>query len=155
MMRSESEIQVVHKNMEGLLNDKELCARASQEMVEKFMSCWTVLSWVLCHHEDGAFSEVVASLEICMYRKRRKSAGFEGINRRRSEDFRMLYLRHDKDNNKAAAMAALFHHCLRCEHAWLRRKVTEPRMCPQCKSLYWNKERVRHYTPGTDGGKAW
>src|SRR4029077_14930268 len=55
------------------------------------------------------------------------------------------------------SLAALFHHCLRCEHTWLRRVVTEPRMCPKCKSQYWNKARVRKLQPENEAairGKA-
>jgi DNA-directed RNA polymerase subunit RPC12/RpoP len=33
--------------------------------------------------------------------------------------------------------------CNRCEHEWVPRKSTEgePRVCPACKSPYWNKPR--------------
>ncbi len=40
--------------------------------------------------------------------------------------------------------------CLRCEHEWVPRGVgeidpkkppPEPRVCPKCKSPYWNKPR--------------
>ena len=33
--------------------------------------------------------------------------------------------------------------CFRCEHEWVPRKSTkaEPRVCPKCKSPYWNKPR--------------
>ena len=33
--------------------------------------------------------------------------------------------------------------CNRCEHAWVPRRSTkgEPRVCPKCKSPYWNKAR--------------
>ena len=30
--------------------------------------------------------------------------------------------------------------CLRCGHAWFPRQF-EVRICPHCKSAYWNKER--------------
>jgi len=30
--------------------------------------------------------------------------------------------------------------CLRCGHEWFIRKV-EARICPKCKSAYWNKEK--------------
>ena len=30
--------------------------------------------------------------------------------------------------------------CERCEHEWIpRESKTEPRVCPKCKSPYWNK----------------
>ena len=33
--------------------------------------------------------------------------------------------------------------CTRCDHQWVPRKSTdgEPRVCPKCKSPYWNKPR--------------
>lgn len=33
--------------------------------------------------------------------------------------------------------------CGRCEHEWVPRLSTEgePRVCPKCKSPYWNKPR--------------
>jgi predicted Zn-ribbon and HTH transcriptional regulator len=32
--------------------------------------------------------------------------------------------------------------CERCEHEWIPRdKDEEPRVCPKCKSPYWNKPR--------------
>lgn len=32
--------------------------------------------------------------------------------------------------------------CERCEHEWVPREIeTEPRVCPKCKSPYWNKPR--------------
>ncbi len=32
--------------------------------------------------------------------------------------------------------------CERCEHEWLpREKNREPRVCPKCKSPYWNLPR--------------
>ena len=32
--------------------------------------------------------------------------------------------------------------CERCEHEWIpRNTVDEPRVCPLCKSPYWNKPR--------------
>jgi predicted Zn-ribbon and HTH transcriptional regulator len=32
--------------------------------------------------------------------------------------------------------------CERCEHEWVPRNVEdEPRVCPKCKSPYWNKPR--------------
>jgi hypothetical protein len=34
-------------------------------------------------------------------------------------------------------------HCERCEHEWIPRSENgeEPRVCPRCKSPYWNKPR--------------
>lgn len=32
--------------------------------------------------------------------------------------------------------------CERCEHKWVPRQVTsEPKVCPKCKSPYWNVPR--------------
>ncbi len=33
--------------------------------------------------------------------------------------------------------------CERCSHVWVpqRRTVSEPKICPRCKSAYWNKPR--------------
>lgn len=32
--------------------------------------------------------------------------------------------------------------CERCEHEWIPRDTeNEPRVCPKCKSPYWNKPR--------------
>lgn len=31
--------------------------------------------------------------------------------------------------------------CERCEHEWVPRNEEEPRVCPKCKSPYWNRPR--------------
>jgi DNA-directed RNA polymerase subunit RPC12/RpoP len=36
--------------------------------------------------------------------------------------------------------------CNRCGHKWTPRENGEPKVCPNCKSPYWNKERVRPIT---------
>jgi len=34
--------------------------------------------------------------------------------------------------------------CDRCEHEWLpREKSTDPKVCPKCKSPYWNTPRKK------------
>ena len=33
--------------------------------------------------------------------------------------------------------------CGRCGHKWVPRENGEPKVCPSCKSPYWNKPRVR------------
>jgi len=33
--------------------------------------------------------------------------------------------------------------CNRCGHSWYSRTPNEPKVCPKCKSPYWNKKRVR------------
>lgn len=31
--------------------------------------------------------------------------------------------------------------CTRCAHQWVPRRDLPPRVCPKCKSPYWNRER--------------
>ena len=31
--------------------------------------------------------------------------------------------------------------CLRCGHTWYPKKPVEPKVCPKCKSPYWNKPK--------------
>ena len=31
--------------------------------------------------------------------------------------------------------------CERCSHEWLPRKEKEPKVCPKCKSPYWDRPR--------------
>ena len=31
--------------------------------------------------------------------------------------------------------------CLRCGHVWIPRKPVTPRICPKCKSPYWDVPR--------------
>ncbi len=33
--------------------------------------------------------------------------------------------------------------CFRCYHNWKKRKETNPKYCPKCKSPYWNKPRKK------------
>ena len=33
--------------------------------------------------------------------------------------------------------------CIRCEHSWYQRKPEQPRICPKCKSPYWDLERQK------------
>jgi len=36
----------------------------------------------------------------------------------------------------------LVYSCTRCGHEWIPRdKKNEPRMCPKCKSAYWDRPR--------------
>jgi predicted Zn-ribbon and HTH transcriptional regulator len=40
--------------------------------------------------------------------------------------------------------------CERCEHVWIPRDTdNEPRVCPKCKSPYWNKPRKAVIAPKT------
>ena len=46
--------------------------------------------------------------------------------------------------------------CKRCGHAWVpRNKDEEPRVCPKCKSLYWDRPRkdTGKEPEGTDGAE--
>lgn len=38
--------------------------------------------------------------------------------------------------------------CTRCGHEWVPRASKPPRVCPHCKSPYWDRERR---TPGGRG----
>ena len=31
--------------------------------------------------------------------------------------------------------------CQRCDHAWYQRKDEYPKVCPKCKSAYWDTPR--------------
>ena len=33
--------------------------------------------------------------------------------------------------------------CSRCMHAWWPKRSSPPRVCPHCKSPYWNRRRNR------------
>jgi predicted Zn-ribbon and HTH transcriptional regulator len=33
--------------------------------------------------------------------------------------------------------------CERCGHKWVPRHNVEPKVCPKCKSPYWNKPRKK------------
>lgn len=35
----------------------------------------------------------------------------------------------------------MIHQCLRCPHKWQPRTPKKPRVCPKCKSPYWDKPR--------------
>ena len=37
------------------------------------------------------------------------------------------------------------HSCNRCHHKWLSKAEEKPRVCPRCKSVYWNSPRKLHY----------
>ena len=39
--------------------------------------------------------------------------------------------------------------CLRCNHTWAPRKPNNiPKVCPKCKSPYWNKPRQKNNRGG-------
>lgn len=33
--------------------------------------------------------------------------------------------------------------CTRCHHKWIPRSSKIPKVCPNCNSPYWNKERMK------------
>jgi len=33
------------------------------------------------------------------------------------------------------------YNCVRCNHEWIPRKASKPRVCPNCISAYWNIPR--------------
>lgn len=33
--------------------------------------------------------------------------------------------------------------CYRCGHKWVQREKDKPRICPKCKSPYWDKEKTK------------
>jgi len=35
--------------------------------------------------------------------------------------------------------------CERCGHVWRARTEKDPKVCPKCKSPYWNEPRKRKY----------
>ena len=35
--------------------------------------------------------------------------------------------------------------CLRCDHSWYPRTPRSPKVCPRCKSPYWNREREKRW----------
>jgi len=37
--------------------------------------------------------------------------------------------------------------CERCGHEWIPRGKMEPKICPKCKSPYWDRERRRQKGP--------
>jgi Zn finger protein HypA/HybF involved in hydrogenase expression len=41
--------------------------------------------------------------------------------------------------------------CLRCNHEWVPRQE-DVRICPKCKSAYWNKEKKKNVDTGESKG---
>lgn len=33
--------------------------------------------------------------------------------------------------------------CLRCGHEWTPRQEMRPRICPKCKTAYWDRQKQR------------
>ena len=50
---------------------------------------------------------------------------------------------HGDDNTKSpdASNSIKINKCLRCRHHWVQRNVEIPRICPFCKSAYWNVQK--------------
>ena len=45
---------------------------------------------------------------------------------------------------KMEPITLMGYRCKRCDHRWVPRNQGEtPRVCPRCKSAYWNVERKR------------
>ena len=42
--------------------------------------------------------------------------------------------------------------CLRCKHSWYPRKPVRPRICPRCKSAYWDVPRKQSVSGGPENG---
>lgn len=42
---------------------------------------------------------------------------------------------------KSIKMKLPHYKCLRCQHEWIPRKEDYPRMCPECKSVRWDKPK--------------
>tara|TARA_Y100000310_G_scaffold345177_1_gene462394 strand:- start:6212 stop:6439 length:228 start_codon:yes stop_codon:yes gene_type:complete len=47
-------------------------------------------------------------------------------------------------------MTVKIHHCLRCGHDWAARRGADgeyhqPKICPGCRSPYWNRPREREH----------
>ncbi len=42
--------------------------------------------------------------------------------------------------------------CLRCDHEWIPRLASPPRLCPRCKSAYWDTPRRWSRSRNADGG---
>lgn len=51
----------------------------------------------------------------------------------------------DEIINYANQYANTLNTCTRCTYSWYQRTPTAPRVCPKCKSPYWDKERVIVY----------
>ena len=60
----------------------------------------------------------------------------------------LLDFRTDSETGSVVAKVQLWgYRCERCGHEWLPRKGEEPKVCPKCKSPYWNTPRKRNRTP--------
>ncbi|MGC8694547.1 MAG: hypothetical protein ACP5RI_02930 [Candidatus Micrarchaeia archaeon] len=37
------------------------------------------------------------------------------------------------------------YYCKRCQHVWIARTNNKPKVCPNCKSVYWDTPKKLHY----------
>ena len=44
--------------------------------------------------------------------------------------------------------------CGRCGHKWITRSKKEPKVCPKCKSPYWNKPITRPSVSRSSKGRG-
>jgi len=44
--------------------------------------------------------------------------------------------------------------CTRCEHEWILRKPQRPKVCPRCKSAYWDVPKQTVYSTKEPGALA-
>ena len=52
----------------------------------------------------------------------------------------IIYLKvYNQNMNKRFDLPVL--KCLRCRHTWYPKRPIEPKVCPKCKSPYWNKPK--------------
>lgn len=43
--------------------------------------------------------------------------------------------------------------CERCTHSWVpRMEMQKPRVCPKCKSPYWNRPKIKKFTSKKSSG---
>lgn len=55
--------------------------------------------------------------------------------------------KHNKDMSEKEGLGhnviILGNKCYRCLHKWVQREEEKPRICPKCKSPYWDKPRQK------------
>ncbi len=44
--------------------------------------------------------------------------------------------------------------CLRCRHEWIPRTFNKPKLCPSCKSKYWNQIREKKNADSSKGPRT-
>ena len=98
---------------------------------------------------EPKMDELHSWLYECMYAENKRKAqrfadkAVKKIQRVMDLQFNPDYLDFQKGVAAARKMAVfLTLNCMRCGHLWHPRTETV-RMCPKCKSPYWDKARVR------------